>query len=442
MNVKNDKEAKMIWDPEHETMPRPKLEKLQLERLQSKIKEAYEKVPFYRQKFQQAGLSPDSIKSLADLKKIPFTSKYDFRDNYPFGLLAVPMEKIVRIHASSGTTGKPTVAPYSQADLDMWTEMMARVLTSAGLGKNDVIQNAYGYGLFTGGLGFHYGAERIGAAVIPSSVGNTKRQIMLIQDLGTTAIVCTPSYSLVLAETAKEMGVDLRTTKLKVGVLGAEPWSEKMRSEIEKELGIKAFDIYGLTEITGPGVSVECPHRTGMHIFEDHFLPEIVDPKTGEPLPFGKQGELVFTTLTKEAVPVIRFRTRDITTLHAEPCKCGRTLVRMEKIMGRSDDMLIIRGVNVFPSQIESVLLEVEGVEPQYQIIVDRQKHMDDLEIWVEVSEGVFSDEMKKMDALKAEVAREMESVLGIAAKIKLVEPKTLARSEGKAKRVVDRRDI
>lgn len=432
----------MIWDPEHETMPRPKLEKLQLERLQTKIKDVYEKVPFYRQKLQQAGLTPDSIRSLADLKKIPFTSKYDFRDNYPFGMLAIPKEKIIRIHASSGTTGKPTVAPYSEADLDMWTEMMARVLTAAGLGKTDVIQNAYGYGLFTGGLGFHYGAERIGAAVIPSSVGNTKRQIMLIQDLGTTAITCTPSYSLVLGETAKEMGVDLRTTNLRVGVLGAEPWSERMRGEIEKELGIKAFDIYGLTEITGPGVSVECPHRCGMHIFEDHFLAEVVNPATGEPLPYGTQGELVFTTLTKEAVPVIRFRTRDITTLHAEPCKCGRTFVRMEKIMGRSDDMLIIRGVNVFPSQIESVLLEVEGVEPQYQIVVDRQKHMDDLEIWVEVSEGVFSDEMKKMDALKAEVTREMENVLGIAARIKLVEPKKLARSEGKAKRVIDRRDI
>jgi phenylacetate-CoA ligase len=432
----------MIWDTEHETMPRPKLEKLQLERLQTKIKDVYEKVPFYRQKLQQAGLTPDSIRSLADLKKIPFTSKYDFRDNYPFGMLAVPKEKIIRIHASSGTTGKPTVAPYSEADLDMWTEMMARVLTAAGLGKSDVIQNAYGYGLFTGGLGFHYGAERIGAAVIPSSVGNTKRQIMLIQDLGTTAITCTPSYSLVLAETAKDMGVDLRSTNLRVGVLGAEPWSERMRGEIEREIGIKAFDIYGLTEITGPGVSVECPYRCGMHIFEDQFLAEVVNPATGEPLPYGTQGELVFTTLTKEAVPVIRFRTRDITTLHAEPCKCGRTLVRMEKIMGRSDDMLIIRGVNVFPSQIESVLLEVEGVEPQYQIIVDRQKHMDDLEIHVEVSEGVFSDEMKKMDALKAEVTREMENVLGIAAKIKLVEPRTLARSEGKAKRVIDKRDI
>ncbi|MBM4463559.1 MAG: phenylacetate--CoA ligase [Chloroflexi bacterium] len=432
----------MIWDPEYETMPRPKLEKLQLERLQTKVKEVYEKVPFYRQKLQQAGITRDSIRSLSDLKKLPFTSKYDFRDTYPFGLLAVPKEKIVRIHASSGTTGKPTVAAYTEADIDMWSEVMARVLTSAGLDKSDVVQNAYGYGLFTGGLGFHYGAERIGAAVIPSSVGNTKRQIMLIQDLGTTAITCTPSYSLVIAETAKEIGVDIRATHLRVGVLGAEPWSERMREEIERELGIKAFDIYGLTEIVGPGVSVECPHRCGMHIFEDHFLAEVINPASGEPLPYGQQGELVFTTLTKEALPVIRFRTRDITTLYAESCKCGRTLVRMAKIMGRSDDMLIIRGVNVFPSQIESVLLQVEGVEPQYQIIVDRQKHMDDLEVWVEVSERVFSDEMKSMDALRSEVAREMENVLGISARVKLVEPRTLARSDGKAKRVVDRREI
>lgn len=432
----------MIWDREHETMPRRELERLQLQRLQAKVKDVYEKVPLYRQRMQAVGLTPDSIRSLADLGKLPFTSKVDFRDTYPFGMLAVPKDKVLRIHASSGTTGKPIVAPYTEADLNLWSEVMARTLTAAGLGRGDVMQNAYGYGLFTGGLGFHYGAERIGATVIPASGGNTKRQIMLIQDLGTTALTCTPSYVLVVAETALEMGVDLQATNLKVGLFGAEPWSERMRVQIESQLRIKAFDIYGLTEIIGPGVSVECPQRCGMHIFEDHFLPEVINPATGEPLPYGQQGELVFTTLTKEALPVIRFRTRDVTTLHAEPCKCGRTLVRMSKVMGRSDDMLIIRGVNVFPSQIESVLLEIEGVEPHYQIIVDRQKHLDDLEIWVEVSEDVFSDEMKKMDALRAEVTREIESVLGIGARIKLVESKTIARSEGKAKRVIDRREI
>jgi phenylacetate-CoA ligase len=432
----------MIWSPKFETMPRPELEKLQLERLKALVAWVYEKVPFYRQAFQQKGITPDSIKSLADLRRLPFTSKQDFRDNYPLGLLAVPMEQICRIHASSGTTGKPVVAPYTANDLRMWTEVMARTLTSAGVTKNDVMQNSYGYGLFTGGLGFHYGGERVGATVIPTSTGNTKRQLMLIQDIGTSVLTCTPSYTLILAEGAKEIGLDLRTTKLRLAVCGAEPWSEQMRADIEARLPIKAMDIYGLTEIVGPGVSVECEHRCGLHIFEDNFLPEIVNPQTGEPLSFGEKGELVLTTLTKEGQPVIRFRTKDITTLHPEPCKCGRTLVRMNKVTGRTDDMLKIRGVNVFPSQIESILLQVEGVEPQYLIIVDRARNLDELEVWVEVSEEVFSDEMKKMESLKKKVTDELESTLGIGVKVKLVEPKSIARTEGKAKRVVDRREL
>ncbi len=432
----------MIWNAKFETMPRQELEQLQLDRLKDLVARVYEKVPFYRQALQEKGIAPDSIQSLSDLSRLPFTSKQDFRDNYPLGLLAVPMEQICRVHASSGTTGKPVVAPYTANDLRMWTEVMARTLTSAGVTKNDVLQNAYGYGLFTGGLGFHYGGERVGATVIPTSTGNTKRQLMLIQDLGTSVITCTPSYSLILAEAAKEIGLDLRLTKLRLGVFGAEPWSEQMRKDIEATLPIQAMDIYGLTEIVGPGVSVECPHKCGLHVFEDHFLPEIVNPQTGEPLPYGETGELVFTTLTKEAQPVIRFRTRDITSLNPEPCKCGRTMVRMKKVTGRTDDMLKIRGVNVFPSQIESILLQVEGVEPHYLIIVDRERHLDDLEIWVEVSEAVFSDEMRKMEALQAKVKEEIESTLGIGVRIKLVEPKSITRTEGKAKRVVDRREL
>ncbi len=432
----------MIWNPKYETMPRKDLEKLQLERLKAQVARVNERVPSYRQAFLERGITPGSIRSLADLTKLPFTTKNDFRDNYPFGLLAVFLDEVVRIHASSGTTGKLVVAPYTAGDIEMWTEVMARTLTSAGMSKKDIMQNAYGYGLFTGGLGFHYGGERIGATVIPSSAGNTKRQLMLIQDLGTTVITCTPSYSLIIAETALEIGLDLKSTRLRLGVLGAEPWSERMRAEIESKLPIKAIDIYGLTEIVGPGVSVECPHQCGMHIFEDHFLAEIVDPQTGEQLPYGEKGELVLTTLTKEALPVIRFRTKDIASLNPEPCKCGRTLVRMSKITGRTDDMLIVRGVNVFPSQIESVLLEVDGVEPHYLIIVDRERHLDELEIWVEVSEAVFSDEMRKLESLEKRVRTEMESVLGISPRIKLVEPKSLARTEGKAKRVIDRREL
>ncbi len=434
----------MIRDPEHEKMPRKDLEKLQLERLQAKVRVVYDKVPFYRQAFKEKGVTPDDIQTLSDLTKLPFTSKLDFRDNYPFGLMAVPHDQIVRIHSSSGTTGKPIIAPYTQGDIDTWSEIMARTLAAGGATKDDVIQNAYGYGLFTGGLGFHYGAERLGASVIPTSGGNTKRQILLLQDLETTVITCTPSYALILDETAKDMGVDLRDTKLRLGFMGAEPWSEQMRGDIEERLGISAINIYGLTEIIGPGVSVECPYKCGMHIAEDHFLVEVINPETGEQLPYGEEGELVMTTLTKEAQPVIRFRTKDIVSLNPEPCDCGRTLVRMSRVTGRSDDMLIVRGVNVFPSQIESVLLAIEGVEPHYLIVVDRQHvfKSDELEIWVEVSEEVFSDEMLKMEKLEQRLRSEMDSVLGISAHIKLVEPKTIARTEGKAKRVVDRSEL
>jgi phenylacetate-CoA ligase len=434
----------MIRDPEHEKMPRNELEKLQLERLQAQVRSVYEKVPFYRTAFKEKGITPDDIKTLADITKLPFTSKLDFRDNYPFGLMAVPHEKVVRIHSSSGTTGKPIIAPYTQGDIDTWSEVMARTLAAGGATKDDVMQNAYGYGLFTGGLGFHYGAERLGASVVPTGGGNTKRQILLLQDLGTTVIACTPSYALILDETAKDMGVDLRETKLRLGFMGAEPWSEEMRSDIEERLGILAINIYGLTEVIGPGVSVECPHKCGMHIWEDHFLVETIDPSTGEQLPYGETGEMVITTLTKQAQPVIRFRTRDIVSLNRDTCECGRTMVRMSRVTGRSDDMLIVRGVNVFPSQIESVLLAIEGVEPHYLIVVDRQHvfKSDELEIWVEVSDRVFSDEMQKMESLEKRLRDEMDSVLGISARIKLVEPRTIARTEGKARRVVDRSEL
>ncbi len=432
----------MIWDRKHETMSRGELEGLQLERLKTQAANVYEVVPFYRQRFMEQGVTPQAIRTLADLAKLPFTYKRDFRDNYPLGLAAVPRERIVRIHASSGTTGKPTVVAYTAGDIDTWSEVMARTITAGGVTKHDVVHNAYGYGLFTGGLGFHYGAERIGATVIPVSGGVTKRQIMLMQDLGSTVLCCTPSYALYLAEAAQEMGVDLRETALRVGIFGAEPWSERMRQEIEAKLGLKALDIYGLSEIIGPGVSIECEHQCGLHIFEDHFLPEIVDPGTGMPLPWGQRGELVLTTLTKEALPVIRYRTGDITSLNAETCACGRTMVRMAKPSGRTDDMLIVRGINVFPSQIETVLLQVEGVQPHYQIIVDRQHTLDDLEVWVEVSEEVFADEIRGLEALEQRIRNELHNALGIAARVRLVEPRSIQRSEGKAKRVVDRREV
>ncbi|MGQ9778442.1 MAG: phenylacetate--CoA ligase family protein [Bacillota bacterium] len=432
----------MIWNPEYESMPRRELESLQLERLRRLLVRLAERVPFYRERLGAQGIEAEKIRSLAQLEELPFTTKDDLRENYPFGLFAVPMDEVVRIHASSGTTGKMTVVGYTKNDVAIWAEVMARTLSCAGATAKDVIQVAYGYGLFTGGLGVHYGAERIGATVVPISGGNTKRQLTVMRDFGTTVLACTPSYALYMAEAAREEGIDLRGLRLKAGVFGAEPWSEEMRREIQEKMGLLAIDIYGLSEIIGPGVASECECQNGLHVNEDHFLVEVIDPATGRRLPYGEKGELVFTTLTKEAFPLLRYRTRDIGILYPEPCPCGRTLVRMSRVLGRTDDMLIIRGVNVFPSQIEAVLLAIGGVEPHYQIIVDRERNLDDLEIWVEVSEGIFSDEVKRLEELERKIRAEIESTLGIHARVKLVEPKTIARSEGKAKRVIDRREV
>jgi len=431
----------MIWNDEFETLPREAIESLQLKRLQQTVARVAATVPFYRDAFAKAGIRPDQIKSLDDLRRLPFTLKQDMRDNYPYGLFAVPLEQIVRIHASSGTTGKPTVVGYTRRDIDTWSELMARSFHAAGAHKGDVIHNAYGYGLFTGGLGAHYGAERIGASVIPMSGGNTKKQIMIMQDFGSTVLTCTPSYCLFLAEVAEEEGVDIRKLPLRVGIHGAEPWSEAMRAEIEAKLGIKAIDIYGLSEILGPGVGIECIEaQHGLHIWEDHFIPEIIDPESGEVLPLGERGELVITTITKEGIPLIRYRTRDITRLIPEPCICGRTHVRLERMSGRSDDMLIIRGVNVFPSQIESVLFNVEGVEPHYQLLVDREDNLDTLEVRVEVNEQIFSDEIKNLQALSQRIQGDIKDLLGVTCKVRLVEPRSITRSEGKAQRVIDNR--
>ncbi len=430
----------MYWNTRYETMAREELGQLQLERLQVTVERAYYNVPHYRRAMQQAGVEPGDIRSLEDLKKLPFTTKQDLRDNYPYGMFAVPLSEIVRIHSSSGTTGKPTVVGYTRQDINTWSELMARSLVCGGATKDDVIHNAYGYGLFTGGLGVHYGAERLGASVIPISGGNTKRQVMIMKDYGSTVLTCTPSYALFLAEVIREMGLTPGDLRLKCGIFGAEPWSDNMRKEIEKKLGISAIDIYGLSEVIGPGVSIECEQKNGLHIWEDHFLPEIIDPDTGEPLPYGTPGELVFTSLTKEALPVIRYRTRDISMLSVEPCSCGRTHVRMRRVSGRTDDMLIIRGVNVFPSQVESVLLEIGETEPHYMLIVDREGTLDTLEVWVEVSEQMFSDQVRQLEAKENRIRAEIESTLGLTVKVKLVEPKTIERSEGKAKRVIDRR--
>ena len=433
----------MILNEEMETLPRKALEALQLERLQQTVSRVYHAVDFYRKSFDEAGIKPDDIKSLADLKKLPFTKKTDLRDNYPFGLFSVPMNQVVRIHASSGTTGKPTVVGYTKGDIDIWSTVMARSLAAAGLTADDILHNAYGYGLFTGGLGAHYGAEKLGVSVIPMSGGNTKKQLMILQDFGPTAICCTPSYVLYLAEQGKEMGIDMRALKLKVGIFGAEPWSEKMRVQIEDRLDISALNIYGLSEIIGPGVSMECIEgRNGLHIFEDHFLVETINPVSGEPVPPGETGELVFTTITKEAFPLIRYRTRDLSRLFMEPCRCGRTHVRMDRLSGRSDDMLIIRGVNVFPSQIESVLLTIEGLEPHYELIVDREGNLDTLEVKVEVGEKLFSDEVRTLQNLERYIAKDLKDYLGVTAKVKLVGPKSLKRFEGKAQRVIDNRNF
>ncbi|MBD3184267.1 AMP-binding protein [Candidatus Poribacteria bacterium] len=430
----------MIWNEKYESMSRNDLEELQLTRLQAVIRKVYDKIPFYKKSFDKAGVKPTDIRTIKDISKLPFITKADLRESYPFDLFAEPMSDIVRIHSSSGTTGKPVVAGYTRKDIDMWAELMARTLVCATATRDDIIQNSYGYGLFTGGLGVHYGAEKLGATVVPTSGGNTKRQVMIMQDFGSNILTATPSYVLYIAEVAAEMGVDIKELPLRVGILGAEPWSDSMRDEIEEKLNIDARDIYGLTEVIGPGVSIECEEKNGLHIFEDHFVAEIINPETGEPLPYGETGELVLTSLTKEAFPVIRFRTKDITSLHPEKCKCGRTIVRMKRVTGRTDDMLIIRGVNVFPSQIESVLVAVEEVEPHYEIVVDRVGHLDDLLLRVEVNEQIFSDEVRKLEAIQGKIQDEIESLLGISVKVQLVEPKTIARSEGKAKRVRDLR--
>ncbi|UCG94700.1 MAG: phenylacetate--CoA ligase [Candidatus Aerophobus sp.] len=433
----------MIYNEEYETMPREALEAIQLRRLQTTVARVYNTVPFYKKHFDEAGVKPDDIKSLDDLGKLPFTYKNDLRDNYPFGMFTVPMDNVVRIHASSGTTGQPTVVVYTARDIQTWSELMARTLMAGGATKGDMIHNAYGYGLFTGGLGFHYGAEKLGASVIPISGGNTKRQVMIMKDFAPTVLTCTPSYALLIAEVADEMGVNFRDFNFKAGIFGAEPWSEQMREEIEKKLDLKAMDIYGLSEIIGPGVSVECIEaQNGLHIFEDHFIPEIIDPETEEVLPYSTPGELVFTTITKEAFPVIRYRTRDISILHPEPCRCGRTIVRMGRVRGRSDDMLIIRGVNVFPSQIESVIMESDGIEPHYQLVVEREGKLDTLTVMVEVNERIFSDEVKNLQAMERTIEQNIKELLAVSAKVKLVESKSIQRTEGKAVRVIDKRKI
>ncbi len=422
-----------------ERMPRAEIERVQLERLKQQVARAALRVPLYRERLRAAGATPRDIRSLADLRRLPFTIKDDFRDTYPFGLLAVPMEEVVRVHASSGTTGKPTVVAYTRSDLALWSDVMARTLMMGGVGRADVVHNAYGYGLFTGGLGFHYGAERVGAAVIPISGGFTDRQLMALQDLGSTVLCCTPSYALHLAEAVEEADI-AKDLKLRVGFFGAEPWTEGMRDAIEARLNIMALNIYGLSEVIGPGVSVECPERRGMHVAEDHFLPEIVDPTTLEPLPPGATGELVFTTLTKEGLPLLRYRTRDLTALDAEPCQCGRTLVRIGRITGRTDDMLIIRGVNVYPSQIEHVLLQVPDVEPHYLLVLRRDTALDTLEVQVEARAVVAEAGRDALTALGAVVRRKIYEVIGITAEVSVVPPKTIERSVGKAKRVLDLR--
>lgn len=419
------------------------MKNMQLKNLVKLAETMYAKVPFYKRKFDELGVKPADIQDIGDIAKLPFTTKDELRQIYPYGLLAVDESEIVEVHQSSGTTGTPVVDAYTQKDIDIWSEAMARCLVMSGAGSGDVIQNAYGYGLFTGGLGVHYGARAIGANVIPISGGNTARQLKVMNDFGATFLTCTPSYSLYIAEYAYENGISMKDMKVKAGCFGAEPWTEEMRKEMELQLHLDAFDIYGLTEIIGPGVANECECKDGLHVNEDLFYPEIINPETGEPLPDGEKGELVFTTLTKEGTPILRYRTRDITYLTRGKCSCGRTSVKMHRLMGRTDDMLIIRGVNVFPTQIEEILVQMEETQPHYQIIVDRgQKHLDEVEVWVEVKDQFFSDETRKMESLRSRIRGEMKSRLGINAVIKLVEPKSIERSTGKAKRVIDKRNL
>ena len=431
----------VIFNPSAETLSRDEIHEIQSRELREVTKRVYDNVPFYRKKMDALGVKPEDIKTAEDIKYLPFTEKNDLRDNYPFGLFAASQDQIVRVHASSGTTGKPTVAGYTQFDLDVWSELMARSLSCAGVTKKSIVHVAYGYGLFTGGLGAHYGAERIGATVIPVSGGNTQRQLMLLKDFGATALACTPSYAMNLADAMEREGMDMSEIKLEAGVFGAEPWSEHMREQLEKRLHIKAFDVYGLTEMMGPGVAMEClESKCGMHLWEDHFLPEIIDPVTGEQLPEGEVGELVITTLTKEGIPLIRYRTRDLTSLDYTPCRCGRTHVRLTRIRGRSDDMLIIRGVNVFPQQIEALLMENQNLSPNYQIIVDRVNNLDTLEVQVEMNETLFADEIRKLQSLESSIQKSIKEFLGVTTKVRLMEPHSIQRSEGKAKRIIDKR--
>ncbi len=431
-----------MWNRKYEAMEREKMVALQFLRLKQTLERVYQLVPFYRNSFKSIDAEPGDIRSVEDLQKLPFTVKNDLRDNFPYGLFTVDLNEVVRIHSSSGTTGIPTVVGYTKNDLEVWAELMARTLTAGGGSSESVVHVAYGYGLFTGGLGAHYGAEKIGATVVPISGGQTRRQVKMMKDLGTTLLACTPSYALYIAETIAEMDLSPADLKLKSGVFGAEPWSENMRGVIEEKLKIDAFDIYGLSEIIGPGVSYECSAKAGLHISEDHFIPEIIDSETGAVLPPGSTGELVITTISKEALPMVRYRTRDITTLNYEPCSCGRNHVRMAKVSGRSDDMIIIRGVNVFPSQVESILLEMGETEPHYQLVVDRVGSLDTLQVLVEVSEQMFSDHVRGLETLENKIRLEIDNLLGVTADVKLVEPKSIPRSEGKAQRVVDKRSL
>jgi phenylacetate-CoA ligase len=438
--VTPDKRGGFFWQEERETIATPELGKLQLERLRASLRNAYDNIPFYKKKLDEAGVTPEDVSCHGDVADLPFTTKIDLRDHYPFGMFAVPRDELVRVHASSGTTGNPTTVGYAAADVDLWADLIARTLSAGGMKPGDMLQNAYGYGLFTGGLGLHNGCERLGATVLPISGGNTDRQLKLMRDFGVTAISCTPSYALYLAEAARDRGLRPEDLPIRVGYHGAEPWTNEMRVQIEAGLGIDALDIYGLSEMGGPGVSFECFAKSGMHINEDHYMAEIIDPDTLQPLPEGEVGELVFTTLTRRAQPLVRYRTRDLCSIFYDPCECGRTFARMTKPVGRSDDMLIIRGVNVFPSQIEEVLMTIPEIEPHYQIVVDRKGHLDLVEVWIEVGEDVFGETMGQLERFERSVQQRLFSVLNIQVQVKLKEPKTIARSEGKAVRVVDKR--
>lgn len=432
----------MIWNESKECMSREDMRMLQGKRLHKLVDLVYHNTPFYRKKMQEMDLTPEDIQTIDDIVKLPFTTKQDLRDNYPYGLQAASMQEIVRVHASSGTTGNPTVVGYTRHDLEVWKEVTARALGAFGISRNDVFSVGYGYGLFTGGLGLHYGVEHLGATVIPTSTGNTEKHLHLLKDLQVTGLACTPSYALYLAETMQKKGMTKEDLHLRVGVFGAEPWTENMRQEIEQELGLQGYNIYGLSEIIGPGVAYECSCKNGSHISEDHFYPEIIDPETGQVLPAGETGELVLTTLTKTGMPLLRYRTKDLTSLITEPCECGRTNVRITRIIGRSDDMLIIRGINVFPSQVESVILEMKEFEPQYMLVVDRQGNLDTLEVQVELRKELYTDEMGSLLNLKKKLADRLKSVLSISAQVKLMEPNSIPRSEGKSKRVIDKRII